>query len=64
MKLCAKFCRGFCLAADNRTDIGLAYAYNPVIHRMRLVVIHVLLLFIQQMDDNNLVDELRRRGIA
>ena len=64
MKFGSKFRRGFRLAADNRPDIWLAYAYNPVFNRMCLIVIHILLLFIQQMNGNNLVTELFGRGIA
>ena len=52
IKLCSKLYRGFCFTSDNRTNVWLAYADNPVCNGMDSVVIHVLLLFVDFIDNS------------
>ncbi len=47
---CPEFHRCVRLAADDRADMRLTYAYNAFVYRMYSVLVHVALLFVQIAD--------------
>ena len=53
VKFCPKLHGRLFFSADNRANPRLPATYNPLFHRARLVVIHVLLLLIQFKNSQN-----------
>ena len=64
INFCTKFNRCFDLTSDDRPEPWLRNTYNPMLHRMDSVIIHILLLFIQPDDGKIQTDSLTCHGIT